>query len=91
VVEGEQPLPMLPVARALYRPRPDFSTAIEAWLTAGASHHTVLSRALEPEVLADFAEIAGLELLLIDGDTRIRDVRNELRWNQAYYRLARGI
>ena len=91
VVEGEQPLPKLPVARALYRPRPDFSTAIEAWLTAGASHHTVLSRALEPEVLADFAEIAGLELLLIDGDTRIRDVRNELRWNQAYYRLARGI
>ena len=91
VVAGEQPLPKLPVARALYRPRPDFSTAIEAWLTAGASHHTVLSRALEPETLADFAEIAGLELLLIDEETRIRDFRNELRWNQAYFHLGRGI
>jgi L-arabinose isomerase len=91
VVPAGQPLPRLPVARALYRPRPDFATALEAWLTAGGSHHTVLSRALDAEVLTDFAEIAGLELLLIDDETRIRAFRNELRWNQAYYHLARGI
>ena len=83
-------LPKLPVARAVWKPRPDFPTAAEAWLVAGGPHHSVFSAALDSEVLVDFAEIAGVELLMIDSDTRIRDFRNELRWNQAYYRLAQG-
>jgi L-arabinose isomerase len=92
-VEGISPpqaLPKLPVARAIWKPKPDFPTAAEAWLVAGGPHHTVFSAALDSEVLVDFAEIAGVELLMIDGDTRMRDFRNELRWNQAYYRLAQG-
>jgi L-arabinose isomerase len=88
VVEPDHDLPRLPVARALWRPKPDFATAAEAWLRAGGSHHTVLTRALGTEAFADFAEIAGIELLVIDDTTRIRDVANELRWNHAYYRLA---
>jgi L-arabinose isomerase len=91
LVEPAEDLPRLPVARALWRPEPDFATAAEAWLRAGGPHHTVLCQALGTEAFADLAEIAGLELVVIDGHTRIRDVANELRWNQAYYRLAGGV
>ena len=74
VVPPPHALPKLPVARALWKPRPDFATAAEAWLLAGGSHHTVFTAALDAEVLDDFAEIAGVELLLIDEDTRMRAV-----------------
>jgi len=90
LVRPVEDLPRLPVARALWWPKPDFATATEAWLRAGGPHHTVLCRAIGTEAFADFAEIAGIELLVIDERTRIRDVANELRWNQAYYRLAGG-
>ncbi len=91
LVEPEEDLPRLPVARALWKPKPDFATAAEAWLRAGGPHHSVLCRAIGSEAFADLAEIAGIELLVIDETTRIRDVANELRWNQAYYRLAGGL
>ena len=91
VVPPDEPLPKLPVARALWRPRPDLPTAAEAWLVAGGPHHTVLSAQLGTEILVDFAEIAGIELVVIDAETRMRDFTRELRWNQAYYRLARGL
>ncbi len=91
LVEPPEDLPRLPVARALWQPKPDFATAAEAWLLAGGPHHTVLCRAIGIEAFADFAEIAGIELLVIDDTTRIRDFANELRWNQAYYRLAGGL
>jgi L-arabinose isomerase len=91
LVRPPEDLPRLPVARALWRPKPDFATAAEAWLRAGGPHHTVLCRAIGTEVFEDLAEIAGIELLVIDERTRIRDVANELRWNQAYYRLAGGL
>ena len=84
-------LPRLPVARALWRPEPDLKTAAEAWLAAGGPHHSVLTQALTLEPIADLAEIAGLELLVVDSETRLPDFRNQLRWNQAYYRLARGL
>jgi len=91
LVEPEEDLPRLPVARALWKPKPDFATATEAWLRAGGPHHSVLCRAIGTEAFADLAEIAGIELLVIDDTSRIRDVANELRWNQAYYRLAGGL
>jgi L-arabinose isomerase len=90
-VAPPHPLPRLPVARAVWRPRPDFATAAEAWLLAGGPHHTVYSTALDSETLTDLASIASLELLLIDADTRMRDFANEVRWNQAYHRLAGGL
>jgi L-arabinose isomerase len=90
IVQPAEDLPRLPVARALWRPEPDFVTATEAWLRAGGPHHSVLSRALGTEAFADLAEIAGVELVVIDKRTTTRDVANELRWNQAYYRLAGG-
>ena len=84
------PLPNLPVARAVWKPAPDLRTSTEAWLTAGGPHHTVLSTALSPEHLWDFAEMTRTELVMIDADTRPRRFLQELRWNQAYYRLAQG-
>jgi L-arabinose isomerase len=91
VVAPDEPLPRLPVARAVWRPRPDLATAAESWLTAGGPHHTALTMALGIEPLADFADIAGLELAAIDASTTARGFARELRWNQAYYFLDRGL
>ncbi|WBP84757.1 L-arabinose isomerase [Kitasatospora cathayae] len=91
VVVPPAPLPHLPVARAVWEPRPDLHTSTEAWLTAGGPHHTVLSRAVGTEELEDLAEMLGVELLVIDEDTSLRRFTRELRWNQAYYRLAQGL
>ncbi len=88
VVGLPHPLPNLPVARAVWKPQPDFATSAAAWLTAGAAHHTVLSTAVGLDVFEDFAEIAKNELVVIDRHTNLRDFGRELRWNQAYYRLA---
>ena len=91
VVPPDEELPRLPVARAVWEPKPDFATAAEAWLLAGGPHHTVFSRALGSEAFVDLAEIAGLELLLIDERTHMSDFKKELRWNQAYFHLAGGL
>jgi L-arabinose isomerase len=90
VVPPDAPLPNLPVARAVWRPDPDLRTSTEAWLMAGGPHHTVLSTALTAEHLDDLAEMTGTELVLIDGATTTRALARELRWNQAYHRLAQG-
>jgi L-arabinose isomerase len=87
VVAPEHPLPKLPVARALWNPEPDFKTAAQAWILAGGAHHTGFSLALTPEHLEDFADLAGIEFLLINRQTSLREFRNELRWNDAAYRL----
>jgi L-arabinose isomerase len=85
VVDPPEALPRLPVARAVWRPKPDLARAAEAWLGAGGPHHTVLAYPLDVETLTDFAEIAGIELVVIDGATRPSELQKELRWNQAYY------
>jgi len=90
VVEPDEPLPNLPVARAVWKARPNLRTSTEAWLTAGAPHHTVLSSAIGTEELDDLAEMLATELVVIDADTTIRQFTRELRWNQAYHRLAQG-
>jgi L-arabinose isomerase len=90
-VPMDQPLPKLPVARALWRPHPDLQTATTAWILAGGAHHTGFSYALTAEHLADFAQMAGIEFLLIDRDTKLADFKKELRWNDLYYHLARGL
>jgi L-arabinose isomerase len=88
VVPADEPLPNLPVARAVWEPRPDLATSAETWIMAGGPHHTVLSTALSTEEVADLSEFARTELVVIDADTQVRRFQQELRWNQAYYRLA---
>jgi L-arabinose isomerase len=90
-VAPDAPLPKLPVARALWVPRPDLGVAAAAWIHAGSSHHTAFSLAVTPEHLQDFADMADVELVLIDEHTRLPEIRKELRWNEAYYGIARGI
>ena len=89
VVEPPEPLPKLPVARAVWVPRPNLRIAASAWIYAGGAHHTGFSQALGMAHLQDFAEIAGVEFLPIDSATDLRQFRNELRWNEAAY-LLRG-
>jgi len=91
VVPLPEPLPHLPVARAVWKPAPDFATSAAAWLTAGAAHHTVLSTAVGVEAFEDFAEMARTELLVIDEATTSRGFAREVKWNAAYYRLAQGL
>jgi L-arabinose isomerase len=90
VIDPPEDLPNLPVARALWQPRPSLEGAAEAWIQAGGAHHTGFSLALSPEHLEDFANMAGIEFLIIDETTRPREFRNEIRWNEASYAL-RGI
>jgi L-arabinose isomerase len=91
VVAPDEPLPNLPVARAVWLPAPDLRTSTEAWITAGGPHHTVLTLALTTEHLWDLSEMLRNELVIIDDGTRMREFTRELRWNAAYYRLAQGI
>jgi L-arabinose isomerase len=83
-------LPRLPVARAVWKCRPDFTTACTAWILAGGAHHTGYSYAVTPEMLEDFATIAGIELVLIDGATRLADFKQTLRNNEVYFHLSSG-
>ena len=85
VVRPPKPLPRLPVARAVWKCRPDFKTACGAWIRSGGAHHTAFSYAVTAEHLRDFAEMAGIELVLIDGATRLTELEKELRWNEAYF------
>jgi L-arabinose isomerase len=90
VVPPDEPLPNLPVARAVWEPAPSLATSAESWITAGGPHHTVLTQAVGTETLRDFANLLGVELLVIDQDTTPHDFADRIRWNQAYHRLAQG-
>ena len=85
IIAPEHPLPRLPVARAIWTPEPNLKIAATAWISAGGSHHTSLSRALSPQHLEDFAEIAHVEYLLIDGNTTMEKFKKETKWNRVYY------
>ena len=91
VIAAPQPLPRLPVARAVWRPRPDLQTAAAAWIHAGGSHHTSLGFPVTVEHLRDFAAMSGVEFLVIDETTELEAFRDRLRWNDLYHLLAKGI
>jgi L-arabinose isomerase len=91
VVRPDQPLSKLPVARVVWVPRPDLKTAAGAWIRAGGAHHTAFSQAVTEEQLEDFAEMADMEFLLIDSNTRLVDFKKELQWNEAYRAMAYAI
>ncbi|AHM61108.1 L-arabinose isomerase [Flammeovirgaceae bacterium 311] len=88
-VEPQHDLPKLPVARVLWKPLPDMKTGCAAWILAGGAHHTCYSQNLSTDNLLDFAEMAGIESVVIDKDTKINQLKNELRWSEAYYQLNR--
>jgi L-arabinose isomerase len=83
VVKPDAPLPKLPVACAVWKPLPSLEVSAESWIYAGGSHHTVMSTAIDIEVMQDFAEIAGVELLEINAQTDARAFRKNILWNSA--------
>jgi L-arabinose isomerase len=85
-VEVENELPKLPVARVLWKPLPDMKTGCAAWIYAGGAHHTAYSQNLSTQHLLDFANIAGIEYVNIGADTKINQFRNELQWNEIFYK-----
>jgi len=89
-VEAAKPmadLPKLPVARVLWDPKPDLDIAATSWILAGGAHHTVYSQSLSTEYMEDFADMVGIELLVIDDRTTIRDFKDRINANEAYYHL----
>ena len=84
-------LPKLPVARAVWECKPDFKTACAAWIYAGGAHNTGYSYVVTTEMLEDFATIAGIETVVINGDTTLPQLKQDLRNNEVYYHLAQGI
>ncbi|MCA9731138.1 L-arabinose isomerase [candidate division KSB1 bacterium] len=84
-VVPDAPLPKLPVARTLWLPKPNLEIAAGCWILAGGAHHTGFSKSLSTEYFEDFAEMAGIELLVIDARTTVREFKNTIHWNEAYY------
>jgi L-arabinose isomerase len=80
-------MPELPVARVFWKPEPSLREAVESWIYAGGAHHTGFSKAVTTEHLRDFAEIADIELLTIDAETKVNEFKKELKWNDIYYKL----
>ncbi len=88
----EAPLmPKLPVASVLWQPKPDLKTAATAWIYAGGAHHTSFSQSLLPEHIVDFSEMMGVECLIIDEKCNIEEFKKELRWNDLFYHINKGI
>jgi L-arabinose isomerase len=91
VIPTDEPLPKLPVARALWNPRPNLKVAAAAWIYAGGAHHTSFSYSVTADHLRDFTEMAGIEFLLIDENTCVDEFKEKLRWNDLYYLLNKGL
>jgi L-arabinose isomerase len=91
VIQPEKPLSKLPVASAVWVPRPNLKVAAGAWIMAGGAHHTGFSQSVTRAHLEDFANLAGLEFLVIDSQTDLSNFRKELRWNDLYYHLSNGL
>ncbi|CAH0997724.1 L-arabinose isomerase [Emticicia aquatica] len=85
-VEVTESFPKLPTARALWKPQPSMEIGLQAWILAGGAHHTVYSQNLTTEYIEDLAELLDIELVIIDKDTTIRGLKNDLRLNEIYYK-----
>jgi len=91
VIQPDMPLLKLPVASAVWIPRPNLKVAAAGWILAGGAHHTGFSQSVTTGMLEDFAEIAGLEFLVIENETKLSEFKKELRWNDLYYHLSKGL
>ncbi len=90
-VEQPEGTPNLPVASALWEPKPNLNVAAAAWIYAGGAHHSAYSQAVTTDMIEDFAEMAGVETVIIDENTELRQFKNELRQSAAYYALKQGV
>ena len=75
LVKQPLPMPCLPVARIMYRHKPNFKIGTAAWCYAGGAHHSVVSTALNRDDIAMFARLTGTELITIGDDTTEADLQ----------------
>ncbi len=78
LVKQPEPMPELPVARLMWKIKPDFATGAAAWIYAGGAHHAVVSTALTSEDIRLFAKMTGTELVIIDGKTDLNSFEQQL-------------
>jgi L-arabinose isomerase len=90
-VAPPEDMPKLPVAKALWEPRPNLEIAGAAWIHAGGAHHSVYTQGVTTQQIMDFAEIARVEVVVIDADTSIAGFKKDLRHNAVYYHLSQGV
>lgn len=90
-VDTPATLPKLPVARVVWKAKPDLATAAASWIFAGGAHHTGYSQAVRRDHIVDYASMAGVELISIGDSTTVEEIKNEIRWNEVYYHIAKGI
>ena len=91
VIPPDEPLPKLPVARVVWKPKPDLKTGAAAWIYAGGAHHTGFSQALTSQHMKNFCEIADIEYLLINEKTDLDEFIKEMKWNEVYYQVSKGL
>ena len=91
VIEPLEAMPKLPVASAFWKAHPNLEDGAKAWIYAGGTHHSAFTLALTPDYIETFAEYADVEYVLIDKDTKVPEFKKELRWNDIYYHLAKGL
>lgn len=82
----EKPMPMLPTGTVFWTPRPDLKVGTTAWIYAGGAHHTAMSYDLTSGQMADWAEAMGIECVVIDADTKLRDFQRDLKLGEVFYR-----
>ncbi len=75
LVKQPEVMPKLPVARIMYRHKPNFQIGTAAWCYAGGAHHSVVSTALTRQDIAMFARLTGTELITIGDDTTEADLQ----------------
>ena len=85
-VKVTEEFPRLPTARALWKPQPSMEVGLQSWILAGGAHHTVYSQTLTTEYMEDLAEMMNIELVIIDRNTTIRGLKNELRYNEVAFK-----
>lgn len=88
-VPPPQDMPNLPVAKVLWEPRPNLEVAGAAWIHAGGAHHSAYTQGISLDQLTDYAEMCGVELVVIGADSELRSFKQELRQNEAYFHLRR--
>ena len=71
MVEPPYDMPALPVARLMWKLKPDFPTGAAAWVKAGGAHHAVVSTALDVADIRLFAKLTDTELIVIDEKTEL--------------------
>lgn len=63
--EPQEAAPHLPVARVLWKIKPNFQDGVKAWIKHGGGHHTVVSLNLTVDQIVHFAKLVNAEYVVL--------------------------